>query len=171
MMGRERGDMSIRPTLAALVGLLVTAAPVATAQQRPQVDSTEVQLKTTLRAFYFNLAHRDWEALAADILSAKVVAHRPAPEALLQLAARPAPGVRSGAALASDDSPQCSSPGGALVDQAVFTLDGEWAEASVPRCDAPAGGADEFRLIRFEGRWRVVYIDLVPEPSKVQLAR
>ena len=160
-----------RGALAALVGLLVMAAPAATAQQRTQVDSTKAQLRTTLRAFYFNLAHQDWEALAADILSAKVVAHRPPPEALLQLAARPAPVTGSGAALAAENSPQCSSRGGALIDQAAFTLEGDWAEASVPRCGMTAGGADEFRLIRFEGRWRVVYIDLFRESSQVELAR
>ena len=78
------------------------AAPAATAQQRSQVDSTKAQLRTTLRAFYFNLAHQDWEALAADILSAKIVASRPAPEALVSL--RPAPPLsRSGAALAAEN--------------------------------------------------------------------
>ncbi len=164
--------MSLRPALIALLALGVGTVAAATAQQRgANTDSTHAQLRTTLRAFYFNLAHRDWEALAADVLSAKVVAHRPAPEALLELAARPTPEAGAGPARASDSSAQCSPDTPALIDQAVFTLDGDWVEASVPRCGATAGSADEFRLIRFEGRWRVVYIDVFREEGAIHLAR
>ena len=49
-------------------------------------DSAQAHVRTTLHAFYFNLAHRDWEALTADILPAKIVAHRPAPAALVATA-------------------------------------------------------------------------------------
>ncbi len=150
-------------SMAVLIGLLVTTAPAATAQQPiAPTDSTHAQLGTTLRAFYFNLAHRDWEALAADILSAKVLASRPAPEVLVAAATLPA---------TSGDAPECGPDAGALVDRAKIMLDGEWAEVSVPRCDAGAGAADEFRLIRFEARWRIVYIDLFRESDAVQLAR
>ena len=148
--------MPILGTAFALVTVLVASTATAAAQQLPaQRDSA--QIHTTLRAFYFNLAHRDWVALTADILPAKVVAHRPAPEALV-MAATPR-GRAAGPSSAADDPVACSSNATALVDQATITLDGDWAEVSVPRCSAPAG-ADEFRLIHFEERWRIVYIDL-----------
>ncbi|MGH7518121.1 MAG: hypothetical protein ACREOC_11740 [Gemmatimonadales bacterium] len=153
-------------TTVLLIGVLMAAA-VPAAAQRPltQTDLADAELRTVLRAFYFNLAHQDWEALAADILSAKVVAHRPAPEAMVAAAFRSAPAAGKESACPSNAAP--------LVDQAAITLDGDWAEVSVPRCGVTAGAADEFRLIRFEERWRVVYIDLFREPESgaVQLAR
>jgi hypothetical protein len=60
--------MRIIRTLAALGVYASTAA----AQQSERLDSARAQIHTTLRAFYFNLAHQDWEALTADILAAKV---------------------------------------------------------------------------------------------------
>ncbi|MGH7526672.1 MAG: hypothetical protein ACREMX_08195 [Gemmatimonadales bacterium] len=104
------------------------------------------QIRTTLRAFYFSLAHQDWEAMTADILAAKVVAHRPAPQAM----------VRSSTAA---DPVACPSRASASVDRAAIALDGDWAEASV--------GADRFRLIRFEDRWRFVSIHLCQGPVSV----
>ena len=136
----------------------------ATAQQSPiQPDSARGQIQTSLRAFYFNLAHQDWEALTADILAAKVVAHRPAPEAMVLAAS-------AGASSVADEPAACSS-NQALVDQATITLEGDWAEVSVPRCTAALAGADEFRLIHFEERWRFVYIDLYDEPVNVSTGR
>jgi hypothetical protein len=92
--------MRIIRTLAALAVYASTAA----AQQSERFDSTRAQIHTTLRAFYFNLAHQDWEALTADILAAKVVAHRPAPDAMIRAAAdhtlRLSP--------AADDGARCS---------------------------------------------------------------
>jgi hypothetical protein len=142
------------PSSRALLSLLVLslAAPVfAAAQTSPaELDSTRARIHTTLRAFYFNLAHQDWEALTADVLPAKVVAHRPAPEALVAAAAMPE----------RDPAPSACSTTGAAVEQAAITLEGDWAEVSVPRCAPAPAGSDEFRLIRFEQRWRFVYIDL-----------
>jgi len=136
----------------------------ATAQQSPiQPDSARAQIHTSLRAFYFNFAHQDWEALTADILAAKVVAHRPAPEAMVLAASAGASSVA--------DEPAACAPNQALVDQATMTLDGDWAEVSVPRCTAALAGADEFRLIHFEERWRFVYIDLYEEPVNVSKGR
>ena len=138
----------------------------ATAQQSPiQPDSARAQIQTSLRAFYFNLAHQDWEALTADILAAKVVAHRPAPEALVLAA------TSAGSSSLVDEPAACPASGPALVDQAVITLDGSWAEVSVPRCTAALVGADEFRLIHFEERWRFVYIDLYEEPVNLSEGR
>jgi hypothetical protein len=131
------------------------------------VDSTRAQIHTTLRAFYFNLAHHDWEALTADILAAKVVAHRPAPEAMVLAAEDRTRGLSPTA----DDGVACSSGATALVDRAGITLAGDWAEVSVPRCTAGLSGTDEFRLIHFEERWRVVYIDLFRETVNVSTDR
>jgi hypothetical protein len=150
----------MRRAALALVTLLVTAASTAGAQQAPaQRDSTRAQIQRTLRAFYFNLAHDDWEGLTADILPAKVVAHRSAPEALAT-AARTA-----GGALV-----ECASPETPSIDGAIITLDGDWAEVSVTRCTEPRG-ADQFRLIRFDRRWRFVHIDLFMEPRLLSSER
>jgi hypothetical protein len=145
--------MPCRRTALALVTLVIAATATAVAQQAPQQrDSTRAQIHQRLRAFYFNLAHNDWEALTADILPAKVVAHRSAPEALMMAAPSAA-----GAPV------ECASPATPSIDGATITLDGDWAEVSVPRCTEPRG-ADEFRLIRFQRRWRFVHIDLLHQP-------
>jgi hypothetical protein len=153
--------LSRTPLVLALVLSAWTAS--ATAQQstiRP--DSARAQIHTSLRAFYFNLAHQDWEALTADILAAKVVAHRPAPETLV---------LAASAAAAPVDGPAACSSNRPLVDQAIITLDGNWAEVSVPRCSAALAGADEFRLIHFEERWRFVFIDLYEGSVNVSTGR
>ncbi|HEX3234896.1 MAG TPA: hypothetical protein VHR41_11910 [Gemmatimonadales bacterium] len=159
-----------RRTIAGLFLTLTTWSGKAAAQQQQILaDSTRAQIQTGLRAFYFNLAHRDWDALTADILPAKVVAHRPAPEVLLTKA-----GAARDAAERStkaDDSAMCPAGQAALVDQAGIILDGDWAEVSVPRCGGSPAGADEFRLIRFESRWRLVYIRLFQQPVNVSTDR
>ena len=145
--------MSSRRAGLLLLPLLIVLASHAAAQQAPaQDDSARAQISRTLRAFYFNLAHDDWEALSADILPAKVVAHRSAPEALAMAARSAAAALR-----------ECAYPGTPSIDEAVITLDGDWAGVSVPRCTEPRG-ADQFRLIRFDRRWRFVHIDLFQEP-------
>jgi hypothetical protein len=106
--------------------------------------------------------------LTADILAAKVVAHRPAPAALVAAAASASREVGGSEA---NHRAACSSSATPLVDQAIMLLDGDWAEVSVPRCGTVAGGRDEFRLIRFEERWRIVYIDLFQEPLNVSTDR
>jgi hypothetical protein len=153
----------IRPAVVALTAVLLASAPAAAQQPLTQRDSTHVRLRTALRAFYFSLAHQDWEALSAEILPAKVVAHHPAPEALVLAAGQPGHAVHAatpGSAPAATDPPGCSTNATAVVEQAIITLDRDWAEVSVPRCGATTGGADEFRFIRFEGRWWIVYIEL-----------
>jgi hypothetical protein len=160
--------MLIYRTLGAFLPVLVVSTSTAAAQRsEPRLDSARAQIHTSLRAFYFNLAHQDWEALTADILAAKVVAHRPAPDAMVIAAADRASGLLP----AGDDVEPCSSGATALVDRATIALDGDWAEVSVPRCSAGLSGADEFRLIRFEARWRIVYIDLFREPVNVSADR
>jgi hypothetical protein len=142
---------------------MLVLSPAVAAQQSPRdSDSARAQIQTKLRAFYFNLAHGNLEALTADILAAKVVAHRTPPE-LLTAAARPtialerarATGSSSGAAPA-----KCAGEAASIIDQATITLEGDWAEVTVPRCGAGPALGDRFRLIRFEGRWRFVGIEL-----------
>ncbi len=119
------------------------------AQHSPTADSAQAQIRQTLRAFYFNLAHGDWEALTDDILAAKVVAHRSPPAAKLSLNA---------------DQPVCGNQNGPQVDQAAMVLVEDWAEVFVPRCGAALVGGDEFRMIHFEERWRFVAIHLFEQP-------
>jgi hypothetical protein len=153
--------MLLRWSSLALPASLIAATATATAQQHPaRSDTTRAEIHRTLRAFYFNLAHDDWEALTADILPAKVVAHRSAPEAL----------VAGGASGAGGEPLDCASSPAPQIDRAAIALDGDWAEVSVPRCSAPLG-ADEFRLIRFERRWRFVHIQLFQEPRHVVTER
>jgi hypothetical protein len=140
----------------AAVSLMWSA--VAAAQEAPgSVDSARVQIHSTLRRFYFNLARRDWDALTADVLAAKVVAHRPVPASLLR---RLSP-VPAG----------CASGRPALIHQAHITIEGNWAEIAVPQCSGQVAGADEFRLIYFDDRWRFVYIDLFDLPLVAPVER
>ncbi|HEU4681953.1 MAG TPA: hypothetical protein VFS51_09420 [Gemmatimonadales bacterium] len=155
-------------TILALLALLFTSPVAGIAQQSDSPDSTRAQIRTSLRAFYFNLAHQNWEALTADILAAKVVAHRPAPAALVAAATSPNGAAHS---WAPHLRMACSPRGTPLVDQALMVLDGDWAEVSVPRCNTMDDGADEFRLIHFEQRWRIVYIDLFQQPLNVSTDR
>jgi len=150
-----------RTAVTAAVILLFCAIPAAAQNPADPSDSARAELRTTLRAFYFNLAHRDWEALAAQILSAKVMASHPMPERLLTFAAQATP---------ADTSPDCSSAANARVEHATIALDGDWARTLVPHCP-PTQRADEFRLVRFERRWRIIHIDLSQEAGAVQLAR
>ncbi len=143
-----------RVVKAILLLLALTSGAVA-AQQRVPGDSARVEIGRTLRAFYFNLAHGDWQAVTADILAAKVVAHRAPPEAMAAaLPARP-----------------CSIDTGPQVDRSTIVLAGEWARVLVPRCGLTVAGADEFRLIHFEQRWRFVSIYLFEEPLNLSAER
>jgi hypothetical protein len=163
--------MSIRCLVLALAVGLTGLVSRATAQQpAAPADSARAELQSTLRAFYFNLAHQDWGALSAYILPAKVVAHRPAPDAIVVASTRPPNGVLPTASASANDAPTCSNANEAPVDNAVILLRGDWAEVSVARCGA-AAGADQFRLIHFEARWWIVFIDLFRAPPAVQVAR
>ncbi|MBA3554083.1 MAG: hypothetical protein H0W29_04920 [Gemmatimonadales bacterium] len=52
--------------LLALAALL--AAPAGGIAQQPPAATDTAGIHTTLRAFYFNLAHDDWEAIAGKSL-------------------------------------------------------------------------------------------------------
>ena len=154
----------------ALAGILAAIATTAAGQQpRTRSEPAELRIRTSLRAFYFSLAHHDWEALTAGILPAKVVAHHPAPAAIVaasQVHERPA---------------NCPPTVAERVEGAEITIDSGWAAASVARCGAGEigrgeiganeAGTDEFRFIEFDGRWWIVYIELSRDPGAVQLAR
>jgi hypothetical protein len=160
---RLRG-WSRRTFIALAVAVIGWPVPAAAQQSAHQADSAYTQIRTTLRSFYFNLAHRDWEALAADILSAKVIASHPPPVSLL---------LPKDLATRADRPEDCPCEAAARVERANITLDpldGDWARAAVPACP-PTGAADEFRLVRFERRWRIIYIYLRQQRSGVPLAR
>jgi hypothetical protein len=155
----------------ALIAMLTAIGGTTVVAQQPsaRAEPAELQIRTSLRAFYFNLAHHDWEALTAGILPAKVVAHHPAPAAIV-------------AASQPHDRPANCSPAIAeRVEDVEITIDAGWAAASVARCGAGEfgsgevggndAGADEFRFIEFDGRWWIVHIELFHDPGTVQLAR
>lgn len=152
-----RSDSVVR-LAGAVIGMLALTAGGASAQLRSS-ESPATELRGALRAFYFSLAHHDWEALAAGILPAKVVAHREPPASVV-------------AASQPQRHPEACAPTVAeRVRDAAITIDGDWAAASVPRCGAGESGADGFRFIHFDGRWWIVYIDLYEASVPLQLAR
>ena len=136
-----------------IAGMVALVAGPAAALQRgdPPAVPAEAEIRGALRAFYFSLAHHDWERLTAGILPAKVVAHHPAPGEIVAA-------FRSGACA----RPCSPTRAGDVEDSEILILDG-WAAAAV--------GADEFRLIDFDGRWWIAYIDLANESDVVQLAQ
>ena len=146
------------------IGLLLTAlAPRATAQDTALVpDSARTQIHAVLRAFYLNLANRNWDALAAYVLSPKLLERRGAPGDL-DLVARDRARARGSAAPLADP-PACPSSASPMVDAAAIRLDGDWADVSVPRCDGPSAGVDGFGMLYFEKRWRFIYTDLFQAP-------
>jgi hypothetical protein len=151
--------MRIHRTTVAVAGMLtVLALPAASQQGAVQRDSAHAEIRTVLRAFYFNLARHDWEALGAYVLSPKLLERRTAPGAVQTTPRSRAPTERS--SRTAPEPVACASSHPAMVDQATIQLDGDWAEVSVPRCGAASVGTDEFRLLYFEERWRFIYTDL-----------
>jgi hypothetical protein len=154
----------------ALIAMLATIAATVVAQQpSTRAEPAELQIRTSLRAFYFSLAHHDWEALTAGILPAKVVAHHPAPAAIV-------------AASQPHERPANCTPAIAeRLEDAEITIDSGWAAVSVAGCGAGEigsgevgaddAGVDEFRFIEFDGRWWIVHLELSHDPGTVQLAR
>ena len=165
MTRSERGRRRV-----ALVGLLAAIGTTAAAQQ-PLTPSApaDFRIRTSLRAFYFSLAHHDRETLTAGILPAKVVAHLSAPAAIVA------------ASQAHERPASCAASVAERVEDAEITIDAGWAAASAARCGvgeigsgevvANDVGADEFRFIEFDGRWWIVYLELSHDAGTVQLAR
>ncbi len=162
--------MSIRRTAVAIVGMLTALAlPAAAQRSAAQADSASAQIRTVLRAFYFNLAHKNWEALGAYVLSPKILERRTAPGGL-QTASTNRSRAR-GPSRAAAEPVACASDSSAVVDQATIQLDGDWAEVSVPRCGVASAGTDEFRLLFLEERWRIINTDLFKGPTNVSTGR
>jgi hypothetical protein len=162
--------MSIRRTLFAVAGLLMALALPAAAQRAAiPPDSARAQIRAVLRAFYLNLESRNWEALAAYVLSPKLLERRGAPGDL-QTVARDRTRTRASSQPTAGPV-TCSSSAAPAVEQAVMQLDGDWAEVSVPRCISTSAGTDEFRLLYFEERWRFIYTDLFEAPTNVSTNR
>jgi len=155
----------------ALIAMLTAIGSTTVVAQQPstRAEPAELQIRTSLRAFYYSLAHHDWEALTAGILPAKVVAHHPAPAAIVA-ASQP-----------HERAANCSPAMAERVDDAGITINAGWAAASVAGCGAGEIGSgevgandvgvDEFRFIEFDGRWWIVHIELSHDPGSVQLAR
>lgn len=145
--------------LTIILGLLMVAAPLrAAAQSSSAPDSAGAQVRPVLRAFYLNLASQNWDALAAYVLSPKLLERRGAPGDL-QMIARDRTRERNSpaAALPPESCPSSASP---MIDEAVIEIDGDWADVSVPRCSGPSPGVDQFGMLYFEKRWRFIYTDL-----------
>jgi hypothetical protein len=154
------------PRLMLILGLLLMAAPrLATAQSTAIApDSARGQIRSVLRAFYRNLANQNWDALAAYVLSPKLLDRRGAPGDLQLVARDRARGRGSPAAVAPPRA--CPSSTSPMIDDAVIGLDGDWADVSVPRCSGPSPGVDQFGMLYFEQRWRFIYTDLFQGPPE-----
>lgn len=157
------------PRLTLILALLMAAPPPAIAQTAAIApDSAGAQIRLVLRAFYLNLASQNWDALAAYVLSPKLLERRGAPGDL-QLVARDR--TRSRGAPAAGAAPRaCPSSASPMIDEAVIRLDGDWAEVSVPRCSGASPGVDQFGMLFFEKRWRFIYTDLFQGPAVPETA-
>jgi hypothetical protein len=157
-------------TILALAGALMAFAGPAMGQEtlsRP--DSVDTEIRAVLRAFYANYQSRNWDALAAYVLSPKLLERRGAPgDQEMVLRDR----TRGRASAASAAPPRtCPSTSSPLLADAVIRVDGDWAEVSVPRCAGSFAGVDELRLLYFEQRWRFIYTDLFEPPATSATAR
>jgi hypothetical protein len=153
-----------------LLGLLLTTPSRATAQTGAVApDSAPARIGLVLRAFYLNLASRNWDALAAYVLSPKLLERRGAPGELQQVV-RDRTRSRGAPTAAATPPPACPSSASPLIDDAVIRIDGDWADVSVPRCSGPSPGVDRFGMLYFEDRWRFIYTDLFQAPPLPETA-
>lgn len=149
--------------------LLVAAPPYAAAQETAIApDSARAQIHPVLRAFYLNLANQNWDALAAYVLSPKLLERRGAPGDLQMVARDRARGRGGPTGVAAPRA--CPAGASPMIDEAVIRLDGDWAEVSVPRCNGSSPGVDQFGLLYFEQRWRFIYTDLFEGSPKPETA-
>jgi hypothetical protein len=154
----------------AVAGALIAVLRPATAQQPlSNPDSASAEVRAVLRAYYTNYENRNWDALAAYVLSPKLLERRGAPgDREMVLRDRTRGRASATSAAAPKTCPSSDSP---LVADAVIRIDGDWAEASVPRCEGSFAGVDEFRLLYFEQRWRFIYTDMFGTPPASATAR
>jgi hypothetical protein len=152
-----------RSSLVTAILLLGLVQPLAAQEAATQPDSADTQIRAVLRAFYLNLANRNWHALSTYVLSPKLLERRGGPGDLQMVTRDRARGRGSSHVIAG--SMPCSPSPSPAVDDAAIRVDGDWAEASVPRCSGTSSGVDEFRLLYFEERWRFIYTDLFEAPG------
>ena len=162
--------MPNRRTAVVVAGLMALALPAAAQRAAIQPDSARTQIRTVLRGFYSNLESRNWDALAAYVLSPKLLERRGAAEDS-QTVARDRTRTRASSRVAAAPVKCPSSDSSPMIDQAAIQLDEDWAEVSVPRCRGGSAGTDEFRLLYFEERWRFIYTDLFEAPANVSTGR
>ncbi len=151
-----------RCNLATAILLLVLIQPAVAQEAATEADSAPVHIRAVLRAYYQNLANRNWDALSTYVLSPKLLERRGAPGDVQIVASDRTRGRGSSHATAGPLS--CSSSRSPAVDDAAILLDGDWAEISVPRCSGTLSGVDAFRMLYFENRWRFIYTDLFEAP-------
>lgn len=158
------------PRLALAFGLLLMAAAPSAGAQAGAIapDSARAQILPVLRAFYYNLAHQNWDALAAYVLSPKLLERRGAPGDL-QMVARDRTRRRASAAATAAPG-ACPSSASPMLEKTVIRLDGDWADVSVPRCSGSSLAVDEFGMLYFEQRWRFIYTDLLQGPAAPETA-
>jgi len=162
--------MPIRRTAVVVAGLMALALPAGAQRAAIQQDSAQAQIRSVLRGFYSNLESRNWDALAAYVLSPKLLERRGA-AGDSQLVARDRTRTRASSRVAAAPVKCPSSGSSPMIDQAAIQLDADWAEVSVPRCRGGSAGTDEFRLLYFEQRWRFIYTDLFEAPTNVSTGR
>jgi hypothetical protein len=154
-----------------MLGLLLMAgAPSGYAQSSAVApDSVRPQILSVLRAYYLNLANQNWDALAAYVLSPKLLERRGGANDHQMVVQDRNRGRGSPVAVAAPEA--CPSSASPMISEADIRLDGDWAEVSVPRCSGPIPGVDEFGIIYFEKRWRFIYTDLFEGRSAPQAAQ
>jgi hypothetical protein len=136
-----------------LGGLLFAVAPAAAAQGTAiEQDSARADIHAVLRAFYFNLANQNWDALAAYVLSPKLLERRGSPGDLQTVARNRTRGRGRPPAMAaphtcpSSASPMITEAGIRLMGigrrcpcRAAAGLHGAWMSSAC--CTSKSGGA------------------------------
>jgi hypothetical protein len=160
-------------TLRLTLALALLPMPMASsliAQDTPVApDSASAQIRLVLRAFYLNYANQNWDALAAYVLSPKLLERRGAPGDAGMVARDR---TRSRGSSLEVAPPACPSSASPMIDDAAIRVDGDWADVSVPRCSGGAPGVDQFGMLYFENRWRFIYTNLFEaQPASETAAR
>jgi hypothetical protein len=160
---------TLRLTLALALLPMATASSLIAQDTPVAPDSASADIRLVLRAFYLNYANQNWDALAAYVLSPKLLERRGAP-ADAGTVARDR--TRSRGSSLEVDPPTCPSSASPMIDDAAIRVDGDWADVSVPRCSGGAPGVDQFGMLYFENRWRFIYTDLFEaQPASETAAR
>jgi hypothetical protein len=160
---------ALRLTLALALLPMATASSLIAQEAPVAADSASTEIRLVLRAFYLHYANQNWDALAAYVLSPKLLERRGAPEEARMVARDRSRSRGSSTAAAPPACPSIASP---MIDSAAIRVDGDWADVSVPRCRGRAPGVDQFGMLYFERRWRFIYTDLFEaEPAPATAAR